>query len=89
MSNQNEIQEFDRQKIYEKLEYQPLPENYKGKLPWIVQQQIAATNGKHYTDKVGKLKDYPIYELPVPSVDKGIMLDIGIGWGRWLAGAAR
>lgn len=88
MHTENDIEHFDRQKIYEKLEYKPKPKGYSGKLPWIVQQQIAATNGKHYTDKVGKLNDYPIYELPVPPVASGLMLDIGTGWGRWLIAGA-
>ena len=82
--------EFERSKIYEKLEYLPQPENYSGKLPWAVQQQIAATNGIQYVDRIGKLKDYPTYELPVNKVETGLMLDIGTGWGRWLvAGAAK
>ncbi|MBC8112287.1 MAG: class I SAM-dependent methyltransferase, partial [Verrucomicrobia bacterium] len=81
---------FERSKIYEKLDYLPEPADYKGTLPWTVQQQIAQTNGIHYTDRVGKLADYPVYEMPVQTVEKGIMLDIGCGWGRWLvAGANR
>jgi ubiquinone/menaquinone biosynthesis C-methylase UbiE/uncharacterized protein YbaR (Trm112 family) len=76
--------EFERSKIYEKLDYRPQPADYKGKLSWIVQQQIAATNGIQYVDKVGKMQDYPAYELPVKKVAQGIMLDIGCGWGRWL-----
>ena len=94
--------EFERSKIYEKLDYLPQPENYKGKLPWRIQQQIAATNGIQYADRVGKLTDYPTYELPVRKVSDGLMLvyppypprrsrrNIGTGWGRWLvAGAAK
>jgi SAM-dependent methyltransferase/uncharacterized protein YbaR (Trm112 family) len=76
--------EFERSKIYEKLDYKPQPDKYKGKLSWIVQQQIAATNGIQYVDKVGKMQDYPAYELPIEKVKEGIMLDIGCGWGRWL-----
>ena len=82
--------EFERSKIYEKLDYLPEPENYEGVLPWRVQQQIAATNGIQYVDRIGKLKNYPIYELPVEKVEAGLMLDIGNGWGRWLvAGSAK
>ena len=76
--------DFERSKIYEKLAYRPMPEDYKGSLPWLVQMQIAATNGKQYYDRVGKLKQYPRYELPVAKVERGLMLDIGCGWGRWL-----
>jgi ubiquinone/menaquinone biosynthesis C-methylase UbiE/uncharacterized protein YbaR (Trm112 family) len=53
-----------------------------------VQQQIAATNGVHYIDRIGKLSTYPVYELPVPRVNNGLMLDIGNGWGRWLVAGA-
>lgn len=80
--------EFERAKIYEKLDYLPQPIGYKGKLPWTVQQQIAATNGIQYVDRIGKLKDYPSYELPVKKVVDGLMLDIGTGWGRWLVAGA-
>ena len=85
--------EFERSKIYEKLDYVQEQPGYKGKLPWAVQQQIAATNGIQYVNRIGKLRDYPKYELPVRRVDKvdevdrvnkALMLDIGTGWGRWL-----
>jgi len=90
MDEHNSDIEFERSKIYEKLEYLPQPENYSGKLPWTVQQQISATNGIHYADRIGKLKGYPTYELPVKKVKAGLMLDIGSGWGRWLiAGASK
>lgn len=81
--------EFEESKIFERLDYQPQPKEYKGKLPWIVQQQIAGTNGIHYVDRIGKLKDYPQFEMPVKKVNTGIMLDIGCGWGRWLLSGAR
>ena len=75
---------FDRSKIYEKLDYVPEPSGYKAGLPWVVQQQIAATNGIQYVDRIGKLNEYPEFELPVSMVEEGLMLDIGTGWGRWL-----
>lgn len=81
--------QFERNKIYEKLAYQPEPVDYTGKLPWLVQQQIAATNGIHYVDRIGKLNWYPAYELPVKQSSGGLMLDIGTGWGRWLVAGAR
>lgn len=88
--NSLEIIEFNRDKIYEKLEYQSEPPGYKSNIPWIVQLQISHTNGRHYIDRVGKLKDYPIYNLPVPPFagKNGLMLDIGNGWGRWLVAGA-
>lgn len=81
--------DFQRSKIYEKLDYQPQPPNYNKKIPWVIQQQIAATNGMHYVDSIGKLDEYPIPNLPVTKVKSGIMLDIGSGWGRWLVAGAR
>ena len=81
--------EFDRTKIYEKLAFRPQPDSYNKDLPWIVQLQIAATNGIQYQDTVGKLDGYPTYNLPVPAVESGLMLDIGTGWGRWLVAGAQ
>ncbi len=86
--NQINETEFNRSKIYENLDYDKEPENYNNDIPWIVQQQVAATNGVHYIDRVGKLTSYPVYELPVPKVNSGLMLDIGNGWGRWLVAGA-
>lgn len=90
MIDLNKESSFDRQKIYEKLDYEPEPSGYQQVIPWTVQQQVAATNGVHYIDRIGKLKGYPAFELPVEQV-KGnkIMLDIGCGWGRWVTGAAK
>jgi uncharacterized protein len=81
---------FDRTKIYEKLTSGPAPVNYQGKLPWAVQQQIAATNGIHFKDAVGRLSEYPIPPIPVKAATGAeLLLDIGSGWGRWLVAAAR
>src|SRR5882762_3164591 len=86
MNNGKSTTHFDRDKIYERLDYAPAPEGYSSEISWIVQQQIAATNGVHYIDRIGKLKTYPVYELPVrPVGGNKLMLDIGCGWGRWLA----
>lgn len=75
---------FDRKKIYENLLYIKEPENYSSKVPWLIQCQIADTNGKHYRNSIGKLAEIPTYELPVKK-GAGVMLDIGCGWGRWLS----
>lgn len=84
------IQEERNPKIYEKLDYRPMPENYNSEVPWIVQQQISATNGVHYGDIVGKLQKYPEYNLPIsPAKNGGLSLDIGCGWGRWLVASAK
>jgi ubiquinone/menaquinone biosynthesis C-methylase UbiE len=55
-----------------------------------VQDIINSTNGIHYTDRVGKLTQYPKYSLPVSAAigDNNLMLDIGCGWGRWLVAGA-
>lgn len=89
MQQEESTVQFNRSKIYEKLDYSPEPEGYSSAISWVVQQQIAATNGVHYVDRIGKLKNYPVYELPVNKVtgDK-LMLDIGCGWGRWLVAGA-
>jgi len=78
------------ERIYEKLKTEPEPENYSGRIPWIVQQQIGATNGVHYVDTIGKLREYPIPEIPVHGgKDNQLLLDIGCGWGRWLVASSR
>lgn len=88
MNSEQTPESFDKSKIYEKLQFIPEPKGYSKKLPWTVQLQIAATNGKQYADSIGKLNWYPQYSLPVPKVEKGLMLDIGTGWGRWLVAGA-
>jgi len=82
--------EFDKSKIYEKLNYVSEPEGYKSKVPWKVQQQISATNGIHYAESIGLLGEYPIPEIPIEKVNtSALMLDIGCGWGRWLTAAGK
>ena len=82
--------EFNRSKIYERLQYQPEPQGYSKRIPWTIQNQIAGTNGIHYIDRVGKLSEIPEYELPVKKVTGNpLMLDIGSGWGRWLIAGAK
>jgi uncharacterized protein len=79
-----------KERIYEKLDIQPEPPGYKGKIPWIVQQQVAATNGIHFLNSIGELNEYPIPEIPVSDGGPGkLLLDIGCGWGRWLVAAYR
>ena len=81
---------FESRKIYEKLQVTPEPENYSGRIPWTVQQQIAATNGIHFLNAVGHLKEYPIPPIPIKEAGgQKLFLDIGNGWGRWLVAAAR
>jgi ubiquinone/menaquinone biosynthesis C-methylase UbiE/uncharacterized protein YbaR (Trm112 family) len=79
-----------KDRIYEKLIVEPEPAGYKGKIPWVVQQQVAATNGIHFLNSIGELNEYPIPEIPVSEGGPGkLLLDIGCGWGRWLVAAFR
>jgi SAM-dependent methyltransferase/uncharacterized protein YbaR (Trm112 family) len=79
-----------KSRIYEQLSTEKEPAGYSGKIPWIVQQQVAATNGIHYLNSIGLLEEYPIPEIPVePNGENNILLDIGCGWGRWLTAADR
>jgi ubiquinone/menaquinone biosynthesis C-methylase UbiE/uncharacterized protein YbaR (Trm112 family) len=60
------------------------------KISPYVQEMIAGTNGNHYLDLVGQLKEYPIPEIPIPNVThQELLLDIGVGWGRWMVAAAQ
>ena len=85
------IFEFEKEKIFERLDYAPEPAGYTGRVPWKVQQQIAATNGIHFQDSVGKLSEYPIPDIPIKAAvdDSSLLLDIGSGWGRWLVAGAK
>src|SRR5450755_2953130 len=79
-----------KDRIYESLATNPEPSGYSGKIPWIVQQQIGATNGIHYLNTIGELDEYPIPELPFDKAEpNNLLLDIGCGWGRWLTAAFR
>jgi ubiquinone/menaquinone biosynthesis C-methylase UbiE/uncharacterized protein YbaR (Trm112 family) len=88
MSDEEKVIAFNRRKIYGKLSYPPQPADYSSHIPWVVQQRIATTNGLQYESVLGKLKEYPVYNMPVTAVSQGIMLDIGFGWGRWLVAGA-
>ena len=90
MKSAIDTKEFEKSKIYEELDYISEPKNYKGEIPWKVQQQIAATNGVHYVSAIGKLEKFPIPEIPIPdSKNNELLLDIGNGWGRWLVSAGK
>lgn len=55
----------------------------------VVSYLIGATNGIAYKELIGKLKSYPIPEIPLPSSQGSSFLDIGCNWGRWSIAAAR
>jgi SAM-dependent methyltransferase len=50
---------------------------------------IGATNGIAYKHLIGKLQEYPIPELCLPSANGQVLLDVGCNWGRWCIAAAR
>jgi len=53
----------------------------------VVSYLIAATNGIMYKHLIGKLKNYPIPELPLEPEYCGLLLDMGCSWGRWCIAA--
>ncbi len=55
----------------------------------FVQQHIVRTNGKLYRSLRGRLKQYPIPELPLPEGQMRSFLDVGSNWGRWTVAAAQ
>ena len=55
----------------------------------FVQNAIGATNGSLYQPLVGKLKEYPIPKLRLPTGQGKLFLEIGCSWGRWCFAAAR
>ena len=55
----------------------------------VVQYLVGATCGNAYRGLIGKLKEYPIPHIPVPTGDNRTLLDIGCNWGRWSIAAAR
>ena len=60
-----------------------------GRIDPFVQNAIAATNGSLYQHLVGKLTEYPIPKLKLPSGDGKLFLEIGCSWGRWCIAASR
>lgn len=90
MENEKLIDEKVHYNVHETSIYSEQPANYSSKIPWVVQQQIAATNGIHYKNSTGKMQEYPIPSLPFEKEESpALMLDIGCGWGRWLVNAGQ
>lgn len=50
---------------------------------------IGATSGWGYANLIGKLKSYPIPDIPVGQGNGKLLLDVGSNWGRWSISAAR
>jgi uncharacterized protein YbaR (Trm112 family)/SAM-dependent methyltransferase len=61
----------------------------RGTVDPFVQEWVAATNGRLYIPLVNRLDRYPIPSWPLPALDRGLLLDIGCGWGRWMVAAGR
>jgi SAM-dependent methyltransferase len=55
----------------------------------IVSFLVGATNGIAYKHLRGRLSDYPIPELRLPTANGKVLLDVGCNWGRWCIAAAR
>lgn len=54
-----------------------------------VQKAILGTCGIMYKELVGKLKRYPIPEIPIKDTRGKTILDVGCNWGRWSISAAK
>jgi SAM-dependent methyltransferase/uncharacterized protein YbaR (Trm112 family) len=50
---------------------------------------IGATSGLGYVHLLGRLKNYPIPNIPVVAAAGNLLLDVGCNWGRWSISAAR
>src|SRR6476620_1256278 len=65
----------------------------RGKLPQIdpvISWRLLATSGYGYGSLQGRLKSYPIPDIPFPIARVGErLLDVGCNWGRWSLSAAR
>jgi SAM-dependent methyltransferase len=55
----------------------------------VARFMIGATNGILYRHLIGKVTQYPIPALRMPSAQAVRLLDIGCNWGRWSVAASR
>ncbi len=56
----------------------------------VVSWRVLATCGFGYASLLGKLKSYPIPDIPFPTSNNDRrLLDIGCNWGRWSLSAVR
>ena len=65
----------------------------RGKTPTIdpvISWRLLATSGYGYASLLGRLKSYPIPDIPFPIVNnERRLLDVGCNWGRWSLSAVR
>lgn len=55
----------------------------------VVSYLIGATSGWSYVNLIGRLKTYPIPNIPVGEGGGRLLLDVGSNWGRWSVSAAK
>lgn len=60
-----------------------------GNVDPVVAFLVSATNGIMYKPMIGKLKRYPIPDIPLSDGNGKRLLDVGCNWGRWCIAAAR
>jgi SAM-dependent methyltransferase/uncharacterized protein YbaR (Trm112 family) len=60
-----------------------------GEIDPAISYLIGATSGLSYRHLIGRLKHYPIPDIPVSDGNNELLLDIGSSWGRWSVSAAR
>jgi SAM-dependent methyltransferase/uncharacterized protein YbaR (Trm112 family) len=63
--------------------------NAEAKIDAVISYLVGATSGWGYTELVGRLKSYPIPDIPVGEGDGKFLLDVGSNWGRWSISAGR
>ncbi len=65
------------------------PPNPERDVDPFVQEAVAATCGRMYQTLRGKLRRYPIPDIPLPEGRGKHFLDVGCNWGRWCISAAQ
>lgn len=60
----------------------------EGELDAAISYLVGATSGWGYAKLVGRLKSYPIPEIPIGNGNGRRLLDLGSNWGRWSVSAA-
>ncbi len=61
----------------------------KGDIDPVISYLVGATSGWGYANLIGKMRSYPIPNIPLGPGAGELLLDIGSNWGRWSVSAAR